>query len=453
MPRPAALLIPLLLATTAAAGYLAWQEHRQLDDQATALHKAALVASENDALRDALAAAQRKEFDAQNAIRRTQIEKQVQEIRGLKFKHPVVYQSLDRAGIRQVVESKLAVQYTDQEFQDLSTGYSAIGLLPPDFPLKQTFVNLLGEQIGAFYDQHQHQLFMFQDASLENAQNRVILAHELTHALQDQNFNLLNYALEIKDNDDREYAASALIEGDATLVMTQYMMQDMSWNTLSDTVTYSATQSMVQIRKAPRFLREMLVFPYLKGQVFCSEVFARGGFRALDEVYAHPPVSTSQILHPEKYFPESREDPIPITFPSSTTFNGEKPLSDNVVGEMAMRVLFSQYEDPATAGDTAAAWRGDRYLVFDKGNVLVWKSIWPSAQAAKAALRSLRAMCAQRYHFADTVAPSADALYLSGNGHSARIFITPYNECIFLLAPDDKTLQLLYDQFAGASHG
>src|ERR1700678_967258 len=156
----------------------------------------------------------------------------------------------------------------------MATGLSAFGLLPPSFPLKQTYIDLLGEQIGAFYDQHQHKLFMFRDASLENAQNRVILAHELTHALQDQNCGLLKLPLEIKNNDDQAEAASALVEGDATLVMSQYMAQDLTWKTLTDTVTYTISQRMVQIRKAPHYLREMLVFPYIQGQQFCAAVFA-----------------------------------------------------------------------------------------------------------------------------------------------------------------------------------
>ncbi len=309
MPRPITLLLPLLLAATAGASLVAWHEHRELDSQSLALRKAALLASENDGLRDALAAARRDAAAAQDVLRRSQIERDVAAIRQLSFSHPVEYAVLDRAGIRQVVAGKLSEQYSDQEIQNMSDGYSALGLLPANFPLKQTYINLLGEQIAAFYDQHQHKLFMFQDAGLDNAQNRVILAHELTHALQDQNFGLLKMALEMKDNDDRAAAASALIEGDATLVMSDYMVKDLTWQTLSDTVGYSVTQSMEEIRKAPHFLREMLVFPYIKGQQFCAAVAARGGYPALSAVYANPPTSTAQILHPEKYFAETSRGP------------------------------------------------------------------------------------------------------------------------------------------------
>jgi hypothetical protein len=451
MPRPLAFLAAALLALTAGSSLVAWKEHEQLASQAPEVRKSAIIESENDALRDALAEARREASDAQNALRRSQIERTVTSIRELPFNTPVVYDVLDRDTIRQVVARKLSEQYTDQELTNMATGLSAFGLLPPNFPLKQTYIDLLGEQIGAFYDQHQHKLFMFRDASLENAQNRVILAHELTHALQDQNFGLLKLPLEIKNNDDQAEAASALVEGDATLVMTQYMAQDLTWRTLADTVTYSVTQRMEQIRKAPHYLREMLVFPYLKGQLFCSAVYARGGFAALSEVYAHPPASTAQILHPEKYFAETREDPIPVTF-KDTTVNGQNPLADNVLGEMGMRLLFAQSMDEDTAESVSDGWRGDRYLVYDNGDTLVWKTVWNSPAAAASAISAMKQMCASRFHL--TFPAAGNDLSSAGDStHFARIVVTGANEVVFMLATNKESCDLLHQQFAGASHG
>jgi hypothetical protein len=450
MARPAIFFTALFFGAVAAS-VVAWQEHGQLESEVPTLQKAALLQSENDVLRDALAQAQLDATTAKNALKRSEIERSVAAIRGLNFTQPVVYDVVDRAGIRQLVGQKLSAQYTDQEIDDVSTGLSAFGLLPPHFPLKQTYIDLLGEQIAAFYDQHQHKLFMFNDASLENAQNRVILAHELTHALQDQNFGLLKLPLEVTDNDDRAAAASALIEGDATLVMSEYMQQDLSWRTFTDTVAYSASQSMVQIRRAPRYLREMLVFPYIKGEKFCEAVYERGGYAALSAVYADPPSSTAQILHPEKYFPEGRENPIAVTF-HETTFHGEKPLDDNVLGEMGARLLFEENIDPDAADSTAAGWRGDRYLVFDQGNTLVWKSVWRSPAAATAAAEALEAMCARRFHLSFPAA-GTDLESNADPAHSARIQLSSANEVVFVLSTTKESSDVLYQQFAGASHG
>jgi hypothetical protein len=453
------IVLSILLA--AAMALLAWHEHEQLAALAPAARKVDLLSQENDALRTALAAAQQTAADAKNAVRRTQIERDTAAIRGLSFTSPVDYEVLDKAGIRQVVAGKLSEIYTDQEIRDMATGLSAFGLLPPNFPLKQTYIDLLGEQIAAFYDQHQHKLFMFRDASLENSQNRIILSHELTHALQDQNFGLLKMPLEIKTNDDEAAAASALIEGDATLEMTQYMQKDLSWQSLADTVTYSATQSMEQIRKAPRYLRQMLVFPYVQGQQFCAAVYARGGFPALNAVYADPPSSTAQILHPEKYFKETRENPIPVDFPD-TTFRGQKPLANNVLGEMGCRILFAQ-ADPEHADAIAAGWRGDRYLVFDNGKVLVWKVVWASKDAQTDAFHTFLRATTNRVKVArlddigrpDQNGPMVIARF-GNKGADGEFFSIGHigpNEVVFILAPDKESSDQLEEQFAGASHG
>jgi hypothetical protein len=465
--RTSALVIAVLVGLTGAASVVAWREYGELEAQATVVHKAALLESENDGLRAALGEEQRKAADEQNETRRAGIEADVAAIRELPFKKPVVYESLDRAGIRQVVAGKLSEQYSDQEIKDMATGYSAMGLLPPNFPLKQTYVSLLGEQIAAFYDQHQHKLFMFRDASLENSQNRVILAHELTHALQDQNFGLLKLALEIKDNDDRAAAASALIEGDATLVMSQYMVKDLSWKTLADTATYSATQSMEEIRKAPRYMREMLVFPYIKGEQFCAAAYERGGFVALTEVYADPPSSTAQILHPEKYFAIPREEPIQVEF-ADTTFQGEKPVADNVMGEMGTRLLFQETSLSANIAEKAAAgWRGDRYLVYDGGRELVWKTVWRSPDAAHAAVFAFQQVLIGRFVGEVLDYPVTD-LWLEATAAGSKTPIgresfpggqilsvarTSTNEVVFILTTNKESAEQLEKQFVGAQHG
>jgi hypothetical protein len=233
--------------------------------------------------------------------------------------------------------------------------------------------------------------------------------------------------------------------------MSQYMAKDLTWHTFTDTVAYSATQSMEQIRKAPHYLREMLVFPYIKGQQFCAAVFARGGFPALSAVYADPPASTAQILHPEKYFPETRENPIPVTFPD-TTFRGEKALADNVLGEMGCRILFSQ-TDAESADQIAAGWRGDRYLVFDGGKELFWKTVWNSPQAAEAAADAIQAMCSRRFRLTFVRQEDTITAFNADPAHFVRIQVLGANEVVFILASTKESADLLNQQFAGAPHG
>jgi hypothetical protein len=144
---------------------------------------AAELSAENDRLREILKGSDRLKAQARNKELREEVERQVEAIRGLKFKQPVNYQVLNRKEIGQTLTRKMEEVFSEKEFANMSEAMSAIGLLPPNFPLRAKYIDLLSEQVAAFYDQHAHKLFMYEDASLENAQNRVVLAHELTHAL------------------------------------------------------------------------------------------------------------------------------------------------------------------------------------------------------------------------------------------------------------------------------
>ena len=135
--------------------------------------------------------------------------------------------------------------------------------------LKKVYLDLLGEQVGAFYDQHTHELFTFSEHPLTNSQNQVVMAHELTHALQDQHFDLLKLPLEAKGNDDRALAASALVEGDATLVMNQYLTSNLSAAALRDSLAGAFSTDVRQLAAAPRYLRETLLFPLSARVAIC----------------------------------------------------------------------------------------------------------------------------------------------------------------------------------------
>jgi hypothetical protein len=389
-------LVALVLGA-AVCGAVVWRiEERRQTDVSREKRRLILLQSENDRLRSLVEKDSKAKSAAASIAQRQEIEKAVEEIRGLKFKQPVDYNVLSRKEIKDVVSGKLAEVFSEQEFQHMSAAFSRLGLLPEKYPLRQSYIELLGEQIAAFYDQHTHKLFMFEDASLDNAQNRIVLAHELTHALQDQHFGLKKLPLEIKTNDDRAMAASALVEGEATLVMSEFMLKNLSLGTLKDTVASTLTQNMDQLQKAPRFLREALIFPYLRGQEFSTALFSRGGYSAISKAYDNPPTSSTQILHPEKYLGAQREDPVEVQWPV-VEVDGQKPTSDNVVGEFITRILLAEGAGDGPAEDAAEGWRGDRYLSFGDGESLVWKSIWASEDDAREFLHAEKGVLEKRY--------------------------------------------------------
>ena len=416
------------LALIALAGF-GWgiSEHRNRAARSAGTHRLSQLEAENERLRGVVAGQEK--------------ERAVTAIRGLAFIEPVTYDVLTRAAIKQTIARKLDEQFSPAELRNVGQGLSALGLLPHNYPLKEKYIELLGEQVAAFYDQHQHRLFMFEDASLAGSQNRVVLAHELTHALQDQHVGLLKLPLEIKTNDDRALAASALVEGEATLVMSQYMLQNISLAGLRENLGAAVSQNMRQLQEAPRYLRELLVFPYLRGQEFCAALFARGGYEAISAAYKNPPSSTAQILHPDKYFGENREEPITIDF-GDTRVNGEQPLADNVLGEFGTRVLLSHWIDAKKAEAAASGWRGDRYLVFNNGDAVVWKSAWKDAEGFYAAIRMA---LEERYK---TLFALDQNGWLSTKIPRALRLLRHGENVVVIDAGDEKWAQALADKFA-----
>ncbi len=389
------LLIGATIGIVATAGISEASKARLAQRGATLERQLAVAREDNDRLRGLVEEREKAKAFAKNKTQREAIEREVVEIRGLEFKTPVDYQVLDRKQIKETLSRKISEVFSEEEFADLTAALARLGLVGEGYPLRQKYVDLLGEQVAAFYDQHTHKLFMFEDASLENAQNRVVLAHELTHALQDQHFGLARLPLEVKTNDDRAVAASALCEGDATLVMSEFMLKHLSLGALKDNLSASLTQNMDQLAKAPRYLREMLVFPYLRGQEFCAAIFTRGGYEAVNKAYAQPPGSTAQILHPAKFL-GSREEPLSISW-DDLRFDDHAPIADNVLGEMGIRILLADGVDGATAERAADGWRGDRYLCFDGGKTLVWKSVWATAEDATEFANAEKVTLQKRY--------------------------------------------------------
>ena len=386
-----AVLWSLTLGVGIAGWAWGWRERQQLAGMDFTRQRIGFLEGENHRLSDLLDANQRVAEQSTAAAQRAAIEHDVTILRGLPFLRKVSYREIPRSKLPEILRQKLAQQVPDQEFESSAVALAALGLLPNGIDLKKTYLDLLGEQIGAFYDQHSQELFTFSGQSLNNSQNRVILAHELTHALEDQQFNLSRLPLEAKGNDDRALAASALVEGDATLVMNQYMVGNLSAAVLKDSLASALTTDVRQLAAAPRYLRETLLFPYLHGLAFCQALYDRGGWDALATAFHHPPASTAMILHPDRFFDAPGKEPAEIVF-SQTVALGQTPVCDNVLGEFGIRQLLTAWtKDAQFAASAADGWNGDRYLAYGNqaASSYVWKTRWtdqPSAQRFRAAM-------------------------------------------------------------------
>jgi len=408
-------------------------------------------------------------------LTRQDVEIKISKLRELPFRKPVSYRTMPRSDFKNYVLSKLRSEYTPEEFHNYELALKRIGLLPMNIDLVQTVSDLFSEQVAAFYDPDTHELYTFPDLSLNNNFERMILAHELVHALQDQNFNFRSLALKARDNDDAATAASALVEGDATYSMGAYLRENYRAHQLLGDLRQLFSQPMDRYLSAPPWLRDSMVFPYQEGQMFVAAVHAAGGNSAIDALFANPPQSTEQVLHPQKYMGPGKD--LPKTVGLGPKINPSwKKLHENVVGELGIRSLFSESLGPDKSYETAYGWGGDRYALYEVSSekwVLVWKSVWDTEKDAREFFDSLEALYRKRYDTSPAAVPpsgrsnGSEASTTTGGGFLAKagkpearadaIFFSEASQkqnitirgrtVLFLNAPDSRTMSLILEDF------
>jgi hypothetical protein len=200
----------------------------------------------------------------------------------------------------------------------------------------------------------------------------------LTHALQDQNFDLQKFPLKVKDNDDLVLATSALIEGDATVLMTRWYVENIDPGKMLGDLSAMLGQNTAKLREAPPYMREMLLFPYTQGEQFAMTVFASGGAEALDAAFRNPPTCTKDILHPDKFL-QQRAQPEQVVVPDLQSKDW-RLIGNNVLGEFGTRFVLQGQLTTFEATSLAQGWNGDRYHVYERGTNgptgLVWVTAW-----------------------------------------------------------------------------
>ncbi len=327
-------------------------------------------------------------------VKQQHIRAEIAAFRGLSIDHDIPSEFMPPEALRQVLLHKLAEEMSDQEIADEATVLQVLGLLDARIDYKSFMVDLLTSEIAGFYDDDTKSLFVVERPTEDFDQ--VVLVHELFHAIQDHLFGLESFRAGGKENADLMAARTAFIEGDAMAVMLDYEMP--SGTSFTDIpgfarfIRASASQAMVMggdiFQQAPLVLRESLLFPYIEGLVFLATLKEMGGWPAVDAVYSDPPMSTEQILHPERYL--DRDHPTLIRFIAPAT-STSKPFYDNVSGELAFLIYFKQHQSllsqkPAIdAKGAATGWGGDRVHAYRdaEGNAfVVMLSTWDSLEDA-----------------------------------------------------------------------
>jgi hypothetical protein len=288
----------------------------------------------------------------------------------------------------------------------------AWGLIPPDFDLAGFLTELVLEQATAYYDPVAKVMVLAN--WLPRDQQREALTHELVHLLQDRQVNLDRFLAAPPGRGDEALARQSLVEGEAVALTLDRSLrrQGQHLALLPDVAAlqqaYATSGTGPVLGRAPRFVRALLAFPYASGLGFVHRFRQRSGWFELSAVFADPPRSTAQILHPERYL-ERRVDPAPVALPDlAAVLGGGRLVLDDVAGEFVLAaVLREGLGDDAAA--LAAGWRGDRYALWEDASgtaVLVSLSAWADDSAATAFANACARLLARKHGLPDAGVPA-----------------------------------------------
>jgi hypothetical protein len=361
------------------------------------------------------ALAQSKKLDELMA-KADKIAQEVSRGRGLPQLKPVEKKTISQAEVRKKLVDEFDKEFKPGELESEAITFQKLGLLQRDDDYRAILINVLTEQIAGFYDTDAKELFLVQ----EIAPDRGALSHEICHALQDQNFDLnkMQDEVEKKNGGDAALAFSALVEGDAMAVMLE---DDLGWRGLFATIPGLPAKVKEQINdpdarskvldSSPPIIKESLVFPYLDGLAFVYELRQTGTWKVIDDAFADPPLSTEQILHPEKYLKRDQPTSIPIfSLPSLEVTH--KNIYESIFGEFQLGIWFQQALPKAEALNAAAGWDGDHFITFapnlldaatltskDTDSLIIAAiSIWDTETDAKEAAAAFTKVSLRRRH-------------------------------------------------------
>jgi len=364
-----------------------------------------------------------------------QVASDVVEIRGLAPKSEVEYRFVTSDQLREMLVSDFEEEYPQEEARIDQEVYVLLDLMEQNEDLYTILIDVFSEQLVGFYDYDSGELYVVSDREELGPVEKVTFAHEYTHALQDQHFDLSSLPLQEEDNSDLATAALSLTEGDAVLAQYNYMMSYLSADELEAVLEESQQVEMEQFEAAPRFISESLLATYLEGFNFVLEL---GGWEDINQAYADLPQSTEQILHPEKYL--VRDEPQDVTMPDleNALGVGWSQLDSDVLGELSIRIYLETFVAQHVAEVAAEGWDGDRYLYLKSAEgekLLALRSTWDSDSDADEFFDAYISFVREKSDGAwDLILEEATerqwrieglSLYLGRNGSDVLIIIAP----------------------------
>ncbi len=289
----------------------------------------------------------------------------VEESRGLPFLEIPTVTILDETDFTTRVRSMMEEEVDPDEIAGQQAIFELLGMLDGSVDLYQLLIDLYTEQVAGFYDPDEGELVVPVSTEGITALQEITIAHELAHALTDQHFDFNDAYEDLVDNGTGDDASGilALVEGDATYQQFLYL-EAMDPASAAAAVLESLSVDSSFFDSVPTWIQQDLAFPYEHGLVFTGFLMNEGGLKGVDGAYMDHPVSTEQILHPEKYL--RSEQPSDLA-PLSVDLAGWELFDEATFGEWGIRLFLMDSLKPGELTQAAAGWGNDTYRAFLSG--------------------------------------------------------------------------------------
>ena len=382
---------------------------------------------------------------------------QVIQMRGLQPVKPVDRKFLSVDEVKQRTLADFNKNTTPQDWENEGHLLAALGLIKPGFDMYDLLLRLYSEGVAGFYDPDTKELVLVSDQGM-NAYEQVTFAHEYNHALQDQNYDVrkMGFSQEGWDTDSEKAAAvQALLEGDSSLLEEQYKA----------TLTAAQQREYDKVVKGfdvsiynelPDYLLRDFFFPYSQGLDFVRRYYDEGGWARVDEVWRNPPVSTEQIIHPERY--AAGDVPLVVARPALTDTLGSDwhQIESNTLGEWYTYLILAYNVAPnarlseRTAKIAAEGWGGDGYVAYYDNSadqiVLALQWDWDTAIDADEFIRAFNDYADRRWGQAQT-SGNRNRTCWSGDANALNCFYVNGQHTLWLMAPDEATRDKVVSQY------
>jgi hypothetical protein len=368
------------------------------------------------------------------------------DIRGLPLGEPVDFRACPDAAIRYRLTESLAEEETMENLEAGEKMLKAMGLVSPGEDLGETLTDVYTEQIAGAYDTETGDITIVEGKGTGSLTDEITISHEVTHAIQDRNFDL--EAPPIADdgyNGDNSLAVDSLVEGDAMLTMLYYAREYVDIRKLQDEEMTASEVSSEELEKAPAYIREALLFPYEEGLSFVMALDEHGGYEEVNRAFGAPPMSSEQIMHPEKYI-AGDDPPVPVEVPDVSGSLGEGwiMLGDDSLGEFDLRVWFDEFTTKSTAREASEGWGGNTIQYYrgpGERYVLVNSFVWDTRRDAEEFFSGYRELLGGRFSEEVEEKEAREGWYLLEADGELFYCGLEGNGTLCVQAPDENTLK------------